>query len=458
MQRPLQPQFKIRVFNIGITGEGQPFFGSQDKNNSSSNHLDVEEFVEYPVEVEFEASLLTTMTFVLSKNVEVILPQIHIGKTVQMFASDYYSDNQDTLRRVFSGTIMKCKTNYSDNGRITANITCISYGYNQLGKDTSYFSYPDVNSTRVFAKGKTQLTLQELVEGLCKEANMEVGEISIKGDTLITTKKPRRQKGQTDWAFLNYLAKCYGCSCWIETVEGIDKLFFVDKSQVRHTVSESIKFLYPSRGIEEVEDSEMISHFMDGGSYNRPRLLREISLEEDVTMANSITRSAVYFDKDTGEQKEGLASTVTKKVKEGDVEIEKMFVEFYELDEDAVARVDATNPALAEAIRNMEPGGLKGWSSDPTGAAVEKDPHYTKYYYKVRQVVEENIAVFDQSFRGITLTATCNLDLNVKPQRAYPIRGLVRYNSKNSTEWWYLQGITYTWDTNGATMTLNFIM
>lgn len=458
MQKPLQPQFKIRIFNLGITGDSEKFYSGGNSYSVGGKYLDIEEFIEYPVEIEFQASLLNTLTFTITKNSEVILPHIHIGKTVKMYASDFYSDNKDTLRKVFSGSVVKCKTTYADNGKISATVTCMNYGYNQLGKDNSYYVYPDINSERKFAKGKKEITIKEIIEGICEEAGVQVGEISIKGNIKLTSKKTRRQKGLTDWAFLNYLAKCYGCSCWLETVDGIDKLFFVDKSQIRHTVSKGIRFLYPSKGITNLTDNEIKRYFAEGGVYDRPRLLRDVSLEEDVSMAYAVTRSAQYFDPESGEKKEGIAATVTRKTKEGDTEIEKMFVEFYELDEQRVAEVDKTNPGLAEAIRNMEPGGLKGWSSDPTGAADEKDPHYTKYYYKKKDVVEENIAVFDQAFRGITVTATCNMDLDVKPQRAYPIRGLIRYNSRSSTEWYYLQGLTYTWDTNGATMTLNFIM
>lgn len=458
MQRPLQPQFKIRVFNLGISGDSERFYNSSNPYSSDGKYLDIEEFVGYPINIDFQASLLNTLTFTIIKNSEVIVPHIHIGKVVKMYASDGYNDNLSGMRKVFTGTIVKCKTTYADNGKIMANVTCMNYGYNQLGKDHSYYVYPDEKSERAFAKGKKEITIQEIVEGICNDSGVQIGEISIKGDTKLTKKKSRRQKGVTDWAFLNYLAKCYGCSCWLESVDGVEKLFFVDKSQVRHTVSKEIGFVYMSEAVKQLRDSERKTFLTDGGVYTRPRILREVSLEEDVSMAYSVTRSAQYFDKETGEQKEGIASTVLKKTKEGDVEIEKMLVEFYELDEDKVALVDKTNPGLAEAIRNMEPGGLKGWSSDPTGAADENDPHYTKYYYRKKQVVEENIAVFDQAFRGITVTATCVMDLDIKPQRAYPIRGLIRYNSKSSTEWYYLQGLTYNWDTSGPTMTLNFIM
>lgn len=216
MQRPLQPQFKIRVFNLGISGDSERFYNSGNPYSSDGKYLDIEEFVCYPINIDFQASLLNTLTFTIIKNAEVIIPHIHIGKVVKMYASDGYNDNLSGMRKVFTGTIVKCKTTYTDEGKIMANVTCMSYGYNQLGKDHSYYVYPDEKSERTFAKGKKEITIQEIVEGICNDSGVQIGEISIKGDTKLTKKKSRRQKGVTDWAFLNYLARCYGCSCWVD--------------------------------------------------------------------------------------------------------------------------------------------------------------------------------------------------------------------------------------------------
>lgn len=56
------------------------------------------------------------------------------------------------------------------------------------------------------------------------------------------------------------------------------------------------------------------------------------------------------------------------------------------------------------------------------------------YYYKLVKRVEADVAVFDQSFFGINISATVNQDLDIKTQRSYSIRGISRYNTSGNTE------------------------
>lgn len=451
MQRPLQPAYKIRVFTQGAKPSGNEGFYNKGDTYASSNHsfMDIEECVSFGVTYETQATLLNTLSFKIDKHAEVLLHRLHLGQSV-VFYGGYYSDSQFSFRKLFVGTVIRIVTHFSDTGIVTITVECMEYGYNKLGKDTAYYVYPDKNSKRKFAQGKTSITLKEIIEGICEENDVNIGEISLPKVAMrrvFTEDKIQAQKGLSDWAFLNELAKSYGCSIWIDNLNGEDKFYFVDTSQINHTKGPDIQFLYLLKGerTTDVKDNEIIRVFGDA-AWNRPRLLNSVTVTEDISLAYSVSRSAQYFDKETGETVEAIAEITGE---EG-----KRVVTFYELDEDKVRQVEEKNPKLAEQIRSMEH--KLTWSSGCKDPKDEK-PEFTRYYYKVKKVMDESVEVFDQVFFGIYVTASCNLDLDIRIQRTYPIRGILRYNTKKEVGNYYLRGLKHIWDAEGARTELDFI-
>lgn len=438
MFRPLQPQFKIRIF----TGKPNPDT-LKGKVSYGNDYIDIEACCAYPVTYEESADLLTHLNFTVDKYADILLYCFHIGQSVTL-KGGYYADNESGMRHVFSGTVTRIRTHFSDTGRVSFSVECMNYGFTKLGKDYKNFVYPDKNSKRKGAN-KDTMSVTDIIKCIAEDNNFEIGEISLKsGAKSVNFDKinVRYQKNMTDWQFLTKLAQDFGCSVWISTEDGVDKLYFVSQEKAFQKQSKDISFLYPLNGVIDKVEGREIQKFSEP-AYNRPRILREVNVEEDISSKDSISRSAMYFDKDTGEYKE-----TTMQITED--EKGNRHVYFYELDEQRVAQINKENPEIADEIRRNGPASFPWGTPD--------NPRNASYYYK-RIEYHENFneqAVFDKHWFGITVTAKCNQDLNIHSQRAYAIRGILRYNVKGPTSMYFLQGLKHIWDSDGTWTELNF--
>lgn len=438
MFRPLQPAFKIRVFD----GKRVSLETLKGTNVSAGdNYLDIEACVAFPVTYEESADLLTHLNFTVDKHAEVLLYYFFIGQSIILYGG-YYADNQSTMRHVFSGTVTRIRTRFSDEGKVSFTVECMNYGFTRMGKDVKNFVYPDKKSSRSFAQKET-MSVKDIIEGIAKDNNLQVGAIDLSTDARkvnFDKISVRYQKNMTDWRFLTQLAQDFGCSVWIATEDGIDKLYFMSHEKAFKKQSE-ISFLYPLNGvIKDVQDSEM-QKFEDP-AYNRPRILREVSVDEDISAAYSVSRSAMYFDKETGEYKESISKI--EEDKDGN-----RTITFYELDESRVQYVHENLPEVADEIRDSEPASLPWGTPD--------NPRNASYYYVAVRHYEEHQAVFDKAFFGITANARCNQDLDIHSQRTYKIRGLLSYHSKDLTTSFFLRSLRHIWDVDGNWTELEFI-
>lgn len=440
LDRPLQPQFKIRVFN-GKRTDVDTLKGSNVVMSADENYIDIEPCVAFPVTYEEQASLLNTLQFTVDKNADLLLYYFYIGQSV-IFYGGYYSDNQSGMRHVFSGTVTRIRTKFTDSGKVSFTVECMNYGFTKLGKDFKNFVYPDFSSSRKFAKSE-KLSITDLVRGIADENNFEIGEISVSPEANAVSfdrKNIRYQKDMSDWKFLTMLAQDYGCNVWISTEEGVDKLYFVSKEKAFRKQSD-IQFLYPLYGrVTDIKDAEM-QRFNDS-SFDRPRILRSVVVDEDISQAYAVSRAAMYFDKETGEYKEAVSKITTDK--DGNSTIT-----FYELDETRVEYVHQNMPEIADKIRDGSPTSLP-WG-EPT------NPENASYYYKTVKKYEDASAIYDKAFFGITVSAKCNQDLNIHSQRTYRIRGILSYHSKNLNTSFFLRGLKHVWDSDGTWTELDFI-
>lgn len=447
MYRPLQPQFKIRVFN-GKRVHIDTLKGSNVVASSDSNYIDIEMCVAFPVVYEEQASLLNTLQFTVDKHADLLLYYFYIGQSVIMYGG-HYSDNQSSVRHVFSGTVTRIKTRFEDDGRVLFTVECMNYGFTKLGKDAKTFVYPDKSGDRKFAQTDS-LKLIDIIKGIAKENNFEIGDIDLSSSArAINFDKVniRYQKNVSDWKFLTTLAQDFGCNVWISSEGGVEKLNFVSQEKAFQKQSE-ISFLFPLYGVTNkdlliggpIQDTE-VQHFADP-AYNRPRILRNVNVDEDISMAYAVSRSATYFDKNTGEYKEAISQITTDK--DG-----KNSITFYELDEQKVQYVHQNMPEIADKIRDGSPTSLPWGSPD--------NPESASYYYKVVKIYDEHTAVFDKAFFGIMVTAKCNQDLDIHSQRTYKIRGILSYHSKDLTSSFFLRGLKHVWDSDGNWTELDFI-
>lgn len=444
---PLQPQFKIRVFN-GNRVQLDTLKGSGVLTSSGKDYIDIEPCVAFPVVYEEQASLLNTLKFTVNKNADLLLYYFYIGQSVILYGG-YYADNQSSMQHIFSGTVTRIRTRFENDGKVSFSVECMNYGFTKFGKDFKHFVYPDKNSERSFAK-KESLTLGELIRGIAEENNFEIGEIDLSSSAKSVNFDKvniRYQKNVSDWKFLTMLAQDFGCSVWISTENGVEKLNFVSHEKAFRKQSD-ISFVFPLYGgtnrrplIDSTFQDSEIQKFADS-EYNRPRILRDVTVEEDISQAYAVSRSAMYFDKHTGEYKESISRISTDK--DG-----KTSITFYELDEQRVAYVHQSMPEIADKIRDGSPTSLPWGTSD--------NPECASYYYKAVKVYDENTAVFGKAFFGITVTAKCNQDLNIHSQRTYKIRGILSYHSKNLNTSFFLRGLKHIWDSDGTWTELDFI-
>lgn len=439
MLRPLQPQFKIRVF----TGKPNPDT-LKGKVAYGNDYIDIESCCAYPITYEESADLLTHLNFTVDKYADVLLYYFHIGQSIAL-KGGYYADNESGMRHVFSGTVTRIRTHFADSGRVSFSVECMNYGFTKLGKDYKNFVYPDKGSTRKGAD-KDSMSVSDIIKCIAEDNNFEIGEINMQsGAKAVNFDKinVRYQKNMTDWQFLTKLAQDFGCSVWISTEDGVDKLYFVSHEKATQKQSRDISFLYPLNGVvDKVESSEMQT--FGESAYNRPRILRELTVEEDIAQAYSISRSAMYYDKETGEYKEAIS-----KIEEDDKG--NRSITFYELDEQRVEQVNKEHPDIADSIRANGPSALPWGTPD--------NPRNASYYYKAIRYYEnhDEQAVFDKAFYGITVTAKCNQDLNIHSQRTYKIRGILSYHSKNLKSSYFLRGLKHIWDADGNWTELDFI-
>ena len=172
----------------------------------------------------------------------------------------------------------------------------------------------------------------------------------------------------------------------------------------------------------------------------------EPSVTEDIDQANAVVRSSYDVDMETGD--------VKMQVSEIGEENGRKVIYMYELDEAKVEYINRTNPELADKIRNSGITDMK-WSS---GVPIKQEsPEYARYYYKQTKIVDAETAVFDRAFFGITVEATVNQDLDIRSQRSYPIRGILRYDTTNHTSRYFLRALRHVWDSNGTSTELEFI-
>ena len=446
MFRPLQPQFKIRIYN-GKRVHLDILKGSNVTNSSDGSYIDIETCVSFPVVYEEQASLISTLQFTVDKNADLLLYYFYIGQSI-IFYGGYYADNTGGMQHIFSGTVSRIRTQFSDNGNVAFSVECMNYGFVKLGKDYKNFVYPDKNSTRKFAQSEC-LSLMDIIKGIANENNYTLGIIDLSAEAkrvVFNRTNIRYQKDTSDWKFLTMLAQDFGCNVWISSDDGVEKLNFVSNEKAFCMQSE-ISFIFPLYAgnnklqIDSTYKESEIQKF-DDPAYNRPRILREVSVDEDVSNAYAVSRSATYFDKTTGEYREAVSRIETDKDGNNSVT-------FYELDEQRVAYVHENMPDIANKIREGSPTSLPWGTPD--------NPECASYYYKTLRVYDEQTAVFDKAFFGITLTAKCNQDLNIHSQRTYKIRGILSYHSKNLSSSFFLRGLKHVWDFDGTWTELDFI-
>lgn len=249
------------------------------------------------------------------------------------------------------------------------------------------------------------------------------------------------QKDETDWVFLGRLAQDVGANLWMSFENGEEKLNFVSMG-LNFRKGSDIAFVYPLEGhVDEVRENEFIDNPEE--EYRRPRLLTDVTVDEDISAAYAVQRTATYFDRETGEYQEAVS-----RIEEKDG---RVYAVFYQFDESKVEEVSRVDPELAREIRMNSPTGME-W-----GVPGDNNPRHANYYYKEIRRYNDTQMVFDKAFFGITVSAKCNQDLDIRSQRTYKIRGILSYHSLDLETAFFLRGLKHIWDSDGCWTELDFI-
>lgn len=456
-----QPQFLLRVF----IGKVIPSFKSdkyKDCVGKSSDWINLTKYINYPVTYSEDKSMISKLNFTIGELSQELTGYIRMGSKVELYGY-YYMPHGTEMRRIFHGTVYRMSLKVTDNGVSTLSIEALQYGYRSVGLQKHYRSIPNEDDLSTWLHGKSSVKLIDVINGIIKDNGFEIGDINLPAkiaDTTFTHKKSEFQRGQSDWDFLCSLAKKYGCLCFIQQQEGVDRVYFVDEVKRVAQVYDDIEFRMPtanislhplSKGIEGasafdriIRDNE-IQKFTDK-SFNRIRILRDVEVTEDIDQAYSVSRTACFIN-NKGEIENGVSVA------------ENNQVTFYRLDEDKVRYIRKTNPELANSIE-MNPQNFQ-WKEHPDDPSPETNPRYAAYYYSVVKIVDEQTAVYDQAYQGLTVSASCNMDLNIRSQRVYRINGLMRWSSSSGNgsghASYFLQGLRHVWDSSGLRTELDFI-
>lgn len=481
MYRPLQPEFKIIVYRPGISPvEGSFIPRGKNATIGGNNSADITESVGWGVTYEERQDLINTLNFTVVKNVETWITNIlKIGNWIELYGG-YYTDEIQELQKIFVGSITRLRTNFSSSGVISLDVECISSFYTTMNKEQYIsYSYPMSSSKgyiniedeeslkpmfahpRPSLRGKDTLTIEDIVRAIVKDNGVELREFKIPLEAKKVTFTPIsfvQQRNVTDWQFLRKLGAKYGFFLH-QTIENNKEVVYILNSYVKSKQmadilkSDNLGFLYQARTFNDFnpdtstpKEREIIK--TKQSEWDRVRLLRDVTVTEDVTSAHAITRTVEYFDDKTGKLETATADRWQNEQGE-------WVTRLWEYDDKIVQDVIDSGHPVADTVKFRDSDNL-AWI--PNTKPGTKFTHYdANYYYKERIITDEKTSVYDQAYLGIEINATCNMDLNIKAQKVYPIRGIFRYSSAGKTEDEYmLWGLKHIWGADGAITELEF--
>lgn len=312
--------------------------------------IDITDDILNGLRLEDEDGLIKKLSFTLT-NGYYNLSIISRGLRVEMYGGDLNSN-----KLLFSGKIEEVNPKFENDGDINISVSCMSKEKSSFGRINKDLLFP--SKTHPKSWGRQELTYSDIIKNLAKDQNYVVDSenIEVSHDITATFKKPVRQKGVTDWAFMQDLSEDIKCTCWTQHIEGKEYLYLKDNSEVINSVSRKAFYYLARINRDEFFDID-VSH-KDNIQMN----------EVDVKLENSKSNISQKTDPKTGETK--ITATTEKKDEEGKDTGE---IEEWVLDEDKVRGLSReARKELIEAFINGE----VEWESDDGGVS-------TKDYFKL---------------------------------------------------------------------------
>lgn len=395
--RPLQPQFLVKLDGVDATSH-----------------------VAFGMTYEEQPDMITVLDITLTDGLY-WLERLKLGHRVELWGGNFKVGN---YRKIFNGNIKILRTRFGDDGRIEVLLNCYDTLWAQAASSANHFRYPSKNSLRGWA-GAEKIRASDMVRNLIsKEMGLEIGEISIANDREYSWKYPLSQDNATDWAFLRKMAKLLGCFVWAENTNDSQRINFVD---IGKAVSYAAKteFAYVLRD----EKGNYLTKSLEDGVIP----IRGVTVEEDTSMAFANRRIITKFDPLTGNE----AQLISR------YDEEKRTVYYYKLDEGKVAALRRDNPQEADRLLAQGPTGIS-------------ETDYLKYYTETSHMDDES-AVFDTPFLGLTVRCTIDGDVSIRSQQSYIVRNIARYGSQQRTGRYLLRGLKHRWEEEGFITELEFM-
>jgi outer membrane protein OmpA-like peptidoglycan-associated protein len=234
---------------------------------------------------EDEDGLIQSFSFTL-KDSSMWSDVITIGLGV-----DFWGGDLVTSKLLFQGSIRKINPRFGDDGVVELDIDCYGKEWAGLAQTPRDLFYPQVNHPRQWGKGSS-ITLDKIVENLCKDAGFEKGRVQVKHNITYTLEKPIRQSRMTDWVFIQRLAKTAYCTFWTEVRDGKRYYNLVEVAQQKVDVMPDVSFYYPLREVGKFTIIETDASQIQ---------MRNVDVTLDPDTIDGMTRPKKQTDLNTGE-------------------------------------------------------------------------------------------------------------------------------------------------------------
>lgn len=440
----------------------------QHRYNFKIGGVDATDFIDGDVTLEIDVMKMAHLSFSI-RNPDLNSEWLQIGRSVDFMGgylqvpiranTDYLAESK-RFKKLFTGKIKTCNLAYKEDGTELAVIEALDTSWSIYGEYGKYrFRYPSYNCPRDIGN-TNRVKLQDIVKYIIEKelgctSNINLGDGV---DIEYTLAEPVVQYDMSDWAFLRYLAKRCDCYCWT-SIEGSNTVVnFVNKSKAISDTGR-MEFVWIGRGGSDERnffnaygDTNSAAQSTDWkGSYLRESSigrsddsklkenqiqLRTVAIQESPSLYGSLVHQITDFDTETGETKNQFVMYDETK--------EELI--YYELNREKIDAMQRT-PEGAKTLKQIQAMGAFGipWE-------VAKD------YYIPRPISKAIIDAIDKPLLGVTITATCDMNVDITPQQSYLVHGVSRYSStRNKSRRYFLKTMSHIWSDNGADTKLEFV-
>lgn len=212
---------------------------SSPKNASKQVSLDVTKYIEVGVRIIDEDGMIKECGFEVTEGF-LLMDILAIGMRV-----DLVGGNLNYNEPLFSGFIQTLEPEFKDGGDVRLKIQAYADEGSSLGVTIRDLIYPSKNHPDTWAT--SELMYSSIITNLAKKAGLVVenDKIKVLRDVKASFKQSVRQKGMTDWAFIQFLAMKINCTLWTEDRNGKTYLNLVDNKYVVNTLADHTFFFLP---------------------------------------------------------------------------------------------------------------------------------------------------------------------------------------------------------------------